>query len=51
MPIYVERSILALNKIYINGGQRGFLVGIDSKILANVLGATAVDCALGAIQE
>src|SRR5262245_35019068 len=28
MPIYVERSILGLPKVYINGGRRGFLVGI-----------------------
>ena len=33
MPIYVERSILDLPKIYINGGRRGFLVCIDSKEL------------------
>ena len=30
MPIYLERSILELPKIYINGGRRGFLVGIAS---------------------
>lgn len=46
MPIYVERSILALDKIYINGGQRGFLVGINPRVITHVLGATAVDCAL-----
>jgi Cys-tRNA(Pro) deacylase len=33
MPIYLERSILELPKIYINGGRRGFLVGIDPKEL------------------
>jgi len=33
MPIYVERSILDLPKIYINGGRRGFLVCIDPKEL------------------
>jgi len=33
MPIYVERSILDLPKIYINGGRRGFVVCIDSKEL------------------
>lgn len=47
MPIFVERTILALDRIYINGGQRGFLVGIDPQIIVSVLGATAVDCALG----
>lgn len=33
MPVYVERSILALEKISINGGRRGFLVAIDPKEL------------------
>lgn len=33
MPVYVEKSIMALDKIYINGGKRGFLVEIDSKSL------------------
>jgi Cys-tRNA(Pro) deacylase len=46
MPVYVEESILALPKIYINGGRRGFLVGIDPAVLAGVLGAKPVQCAL-----
>lgn len=46
MPIYVERSVLILSKIYINGGQRGFLVGIDPQVLTKVLGANPVDCAI-----
>jgi Cys-tRNA(Pro) deacylase len=46
MPVYVEESILALDKIYINGGRRGYLVGIDPKVLAKVLPAKAVNCAL-----
>jgi len=37
IPIYVERAILDLDKIYINGGKRGFLVEIDPVILRNVL--------------
>ena len=45
MPIYVERSILELPRIYINGGRRGFLVCISSKDL-NVLGPLPVDAAL-----
>lgn len=45
MPIFVERSILALPKIYINGGRRGFLVGIDPKELEK-LGPLLVDAAL-----
>lgn len=45
MPIYVERSILALDRIYINGGSRGFLVEISAADLASVLSPTAVDAA------
>jgi Cys-tRNA(Pro) deacylase len=37
MPIYIEESILELAKIYINGGKRGFLVGLDPKELAMAL--------------
>ena len=33
MPVYVEESILALDKIYINGGRRGYLVGIAPAVL------------------
>ncbi|MEC4720162.1 Cys-tRNA(Pro) deacylase [Noviherbaspirillum sp. CPCC 100848] len=46
MPVYVEESILALDKIYINGGRRGYLVGVDPNILTAVLSARAVNCAL-----
>jgi Cys-tRNA(Pro) deacylase len=46
MPIYVERTVLALDRIYINGGRRGFLVAIDPKELLRVCKATAVDVAL-----
>jgi Cys-tRNA(Pro) deacylase len=46
MPIYVERDILALPRIYINGGSRGFLVGIDPAEITRVLAATAVEVAL-----
>ena len=46
MPIYVERSVLALERIYINGGARGFLVAIAPSALERVLGATPVDVAL-----
>jgi Cys-tRNA(Pro) deacylase len=46
MPVYVERSILALEKIYINGGRRGYLIGIAPSVLTSLLAAAAVDCAL-----
>lgn len=45
LPIFVERSILELPHIYINGGQRGFLVAIAPQVLTEVLNATAVECA------
>ncbi|MDB5763849.1 MAG: ybaK [Herminiimonas sp.] len=46
MPVYVERSILALDRIYINGGRRGYLIGIDPKILGSLLPVVTVNCAL-----
>ena len=46
MPVYVESSILTLPRILINGGRRGFLVGIEPSVLSQVLGAQAVSCAL-----
>lgn len=46
MPVYVERTILELPKVYLNGGSRGFLVGLAPAALTTVLGATAVDVAI-----
>jgi len=46
MPIYLERSVLALPKIYINGGRRGFLVGLAPAELTRTLAPTLVDVAL-----
>ncbi len=46
MPVAVEASVLALPRIWINGGRRGFLVGIEPAVLSAVLGARAVKCAL-----
>lgn len=46
MPVYMERSILELPKIYINGGRRGFLVGIAPMVLEQLLSPTLVDIAL-----
>ena len=44
-PVYVERSILSLRAIYINGGHRGFLVQISPKVLTGLLRAQPVDSA------
>jgi Cys-tRNA(Pro) deacylase len=43
MPVYVERTILDLPRIYINGGARGFLVGMAPADLVRVLNPTPVD--------
>jgi len=46
MPICIERSILALPRLFINGGRRGFLVSLSSDDLVRVLSPTPVDVAL-----
>jgi Cys-tRNA(Pro) deacylase len=46
MPIYIEESILALDKIYINGGRRGYLIGISPAAMQTILTLTPVNCAL-----
>lgn len=46
MPVYVEKTVLDLPLIYINGGRRGYLVGIDPKEILRVLQAKPVDVAL-----
>ena len=45
LPVFMERSILELPQIYINGGRRGFLVRISSADLERVLRPTPVDAA------
>jgi Cys-tRNA(Pro) deacylase len=45
LQIFVERSVLSLPLIYINGGRRGYLVGIDPRVLVDLLKAQPVDCA------
>ena len=46
MPVYVEESILALPRIVLNGGRRGYLVGIDPGVVLRLLDAKPVNCAL-----
>jgi Cys-tRNA(Pro) deacylase len=46
MPVYVEESVLGLAGILINGGRRGYLVGIEPGVLTRLLGARPVNCAL-----
>jgi Cys-tRNA(Pro) deacylase len=46
MPVYVERGILDLERIFINGGSRGFLVGMDPAGLVQALHPTPVEAAV-----
>ena len=46
MPVYLERTILELPKIYINGGRRGYLLGMDPADVQRILRAVPVDVAL-----
>jgi len=46
MPVYVQASVLELPRVCINGGRRGYLVGIAPSALTELLGAKPVDCAL-----
>jgi len=45
LPVYVEQSVLALERIFINGGKRGFLVEISPSVLTTHLQATPVQVA------
>jgi Cys-tRNA(Pro) deacylase len=45
MPVYVEKSVLGLPKIYINGGRRGYLVGLAPSELTRLLNARVVEVA------
>ena len=46
MPVYIESSILELPRICINGGRRGYLVGLDPQVCVQLLGAKPVQCAM-----
>lgn len=45
MPVYVEATVLELPRIYINGGRRGYLVGLAPAVLTGLLGARPVTAA------
>ena len=42
LPVYVEESVLDLDRAYINGGKRGFLVAIEPAVLTSLLSAVPV---------
>jgi Cys-tRNA(Pro) deacylase len=46
MPVYVEATVLEMPRILINGGRRGYLVGIAPAVLVETVGARPVSCAL-----
>ena len=46
MPVFVERSVLELERLYINGGRRGFLISLAPADLVRVLQPTLVDVAI-----
>lgn len=46
MPVYIEETIVALPRIVINGGRRGFLIGIEPQVCVRLLDAKPVQCAL-----
>jgi Cys-tRNA(Pro) deacylase len=46
LPVFIERTILELERVYLNGGRRGFLVSVAPSEIVRVLGATAVDVAI-----
>jgi len=46
LPVYLEETVLALPKIYINGGKRGYLVGVDPRDVAAILKPVLVRVAI-----
>jgi len=48
LPVYVERSILGLEQVFVNGGRRGFLLALNPSAFVAVLDATPVDVAIEA---
>lgn len=46
MPVYMERGVLDLTKIYINGGKRGFLVGLNPQDVQAILQPVLVEVAI-----
>lgn len=48
MPVYLERSVLALERVWINGGRRGLLVSLAPSEIVRVLAPTLVDVAIDA---
>ncbi|MBA3596579.1 MAG: Cys-tRNA(Pro) deacylase [Methylibium sp.] len=45
IPVFVEASVMELQLIYINGGRRGFLVGVEPRAALALVNARSVHCA------
>ncbi|HSK72059.1 MAG TPA: Cys-tRNA(Pro) deacylase [Pyrinomonadaceae bacterium] len=48
MPVYAEKTIFDLPRIYINGGKRGFLIEIEPQVLRDVLEITEIEASQNA---
>ncbi len=48
MPVYLERSVLELERVWLNGGRRGLLVSLDPREVVRMLSPTLVDVAIDA---
>jgi len=48
LRVFIERTILELDRVYVNGGRRGFLVSLAPSEIVRVLDATPVDVAISA---
>jgi prolyl-tRNA editing enzyme YbaK/EbsC (Cys-tRNA(Pro) deacylase) len=46
MPIHHEASMLELDRVYLNGGRRGYLVSLPPALIVQLLGSTPVNCAI-----
>ena len=46
MPVFIEKSILELPRIALNGGRRGYLIGIEPQVCVALLQAKPVECAI-----
>lgn len=46
MPVFIEKGILDLPRIALNGGRRGYLIGIAPQVCMQLLHAKPVECAI-----
>lgn len=46
MPVYFESGMLDFERVYLNGGRRGYLISLSPARIVDLLRATPVNCAL-----